>query len=278
MSAARTSQHQRQAPVLVLRSSLLCLLGVASLFAALWALAAPARGELTARGDLLARFAGGIAPDALPRQGDAPIAVSVRSAVRTFSGDVPPALQTITIALNSAGRLDTRGLPQCRQAEIETATSSQAMSICGAALLGSGSYSADLAFPEQAVFASRGRVLAFNAVVGGRPAILAHVFGSEPALTSRVILFHIHRGPGTFGTVLTGAMPAEANGYGSVTSIALRLFRKYVYRDAHRSYISAGCPAPAGFTSAVFPFAKVVMSFTGGRVLASTLTRTCKVR
>lgn len=278
MSAARTSRHQRRRPALVPRSSLLCQLGILGLLAALGFLAAPARGELTARGDLLARFTGGIAPDALPRQGDAPIAVSVQSAVRTFSGDVPPALQTITIALNSAGRLDTRGLPRCRQAEIETASSAQALSICRAALLGSGSYSADLAFPEQVVFASRGRVLAFNAVVGGRPAILAHVFGSEPALTSRVIVFRIHRGQGTFGTVLSGTMPEEANGYGSVTSIALRLFRNYVYRGERHSYISAGCPAPAGFTSAVFPFAKVAMSFAGGRLLASTLTRTCRVR
>ena len=44
----------------------------------------------------------------------------------------------------------------------------------------SGSYDADVAFPEQSTFPSHGRVLAFNAVVGGKRAILAHIYGAQP--------------------------------------------------------------------------------------------------
>lgn len=246
---------------------------------ALLAVAAPlAHAELTERGDLFVKFSGGIAPTALPRYSRAPISVRVAGTIKTLSGQRPPALRRISISINRGGHIDTHGLPVCRQSQIEPSSSEEALAVCGPALVGGGSYAANVAFPEQTTFPTRGRILAFNAVVDGQRAILAHVYGASPAPITRVVVFHIHEDPGTYGTVLTGELPASLNRYGYLERISLSLHREFTYRGRPRSYISAACDAPAGFPGAVFPFARASMTFADGRTLASTLTRSCKVR
>jgi hypothetical protein len=236
-----------------------------------------AQAELTERGDLFVRFSGGIAPTALPRTERAPIAVSVAGTVKTLSGERPPALRRIRIELNRGGRLDPQGLPACRHEQLVAASPQQALAVCKDALVGEGAYSAKTAFPEQETFPSEGHILAFNAIHEGRSAILAHVYGHNPVPISRIIVFRIHRRGGTFGTVLTGSLPDTVNHYGYVIGISLRLFRRFDFHGQQRSYLSAACAVPAGFPSAVFPFARASMSFADGRTLSSTLTRSCKV-
>lgn len=253
-------------------------LGVSVLALVCFLFAAAADAELVQRGNLFIRFDGGIAPTALPRHAEAPISVSIDGTVRTLSGDRPPALRFILIAINKGGRLDTKGLPTCRRSELEPATTQQALAACGDALVGEGHYSAALALPEQTTFPLHGRLLAFNAVIGGKRAILAHVYGGDPIPNSRVFVFHIRKGHGTFGTVLTAALPASLNRHGYLKTISLDLRREFVYRGRRHSYLSAACAAPAGFSSASFPFVRVGMTFADGRKLASTLIRTCRVQ
>jgi hypothetical protein len=237
-----------------------------------------AQAELTAHGDLFVKFSGGIAPGALPRHSRAPISVSVAGTVRTLSGERPPALRQITIAINRGGKLDAHGLSVCRRQDIEPSSTAEAKRICGPALVGAGSYDAAVAFPEQSSFPLHGRILAFNAVVGGKRAILAHVYGASPAPITRIIVFHIHESSGTYGTILSGSLPASLNHYGYLVRISLSLHRNFTYRGQRRSYLSAACDAPAGFPGATFPFAHASMTFADGRTLSSTLTRSCKVR
>lgn len=250
---------------------------VVLLFAFVFAGAA-ARAELTARGDLFVKFSGGIAPGALPRDTRAPISVRVAGTIRTLSGTRPPSVRKISIAINRGGRLDARGLPVCERSRIEPSSSREALARCGPALVGDGSYVGDVAFPEQSAFDSRGRILAFNAIVDGQRAILAHVYGSRPVPITRIIVFRIRERPGTYGTVLSGKLPATLIRYGYLKRIALVLHRNYSYRGQRRSYLSAACAAPAGFPGAVFPFARASMAFADGRILSSVLTRSCKVR
>ncbi len=237
-----------------------------------------AHAELIAHGNLFVKFSGGIAPDALPRSAPAPISVSVAGTVKTLSGQRPPALRQISIAINRGGHIDTQGLPRCRKAQIEPSSTSEARARCGSALVGEGSYRASVAFPEQSSFPSRGHILAFNAVVDGRRAILAQVYGSRPIPITRIIVFYIREKQGIYGTILTGSLPPSINRYGYVQQISLSLHRNFTYRGRPHSYLSAACEAPAGFPGASFPFARASMSFEDGRTLASTLTRSCKVR
>jgi hypothetical protein len=240
--------------------------------------AAGARAELVERGDLFIKFQGGIFPTALPRDAHAPITVSIDGTIRTLSGQHPPALRFISIAINRGGRIDTRGLPRCRRSQLEPATSEQALAACRPALVGEGHYEAQaLALPEQFEYL-RGRVLAFNGVIDGKAVILAHVYGINPTPNSRVFVFHIHHAEGTFGTILTATLPTALNRTGYLKQISLNLRRDFVYRGREHSYVSAACEAPAGFNGAVFPFARVGMTFADQRKLSSTLTRSCQVR
>jgi hypothetical protein len=254
-------------------------IGMVAIVTAVFVMAASlAQAELTERGDLFVRFNGGIEPNALPRAIRAPISVSISGAVKTLSGERPPALRRIEIAINRGGRLETRGLPVCRRHQIDPSTSSEALEACGRALVGRGSYAAQVAFPEQVDFPSQGRILAFNAIVGGQRAILAHIYGTEPVPITRIVVFRIRASRGTYGTILTGSLPASLNRYGYVKRISLSLHRTYIHRGRSRSYLSAACAAPAGFPGAVFPFAHASMTFEDGRTLSSTLTRSCRVR
>lgn len=237
-----------------------------------------AQAELIARGDLFVKFSGGITPSSLPREDRAPISVSIAGTVRTLSGERPPALRGISIAINQGGKLDARGLPLCRQNEIEPSSTREALARCGPALVGDGSYAADIAFPEQSAFPANGRILAFNAIVGGKRAILAHIYDPDPLPITRIIVFHIRERGGTYGTTLTGSLSAAQNRWGYLKKISLNLHREFVYRGQRRSYLSAACDAPSGFSGASFPFAQASMRFADGRTLSSTLTRSCKVR
>ena len=236
-----------------------------------------ARAELTASGDLFVKFSGGIEPNELPRHVRAPVGVRISGVVRTLSGERPPALRQLTIAINRGGRLDFHGLPVCRIAEVEPSSSEEALATCGGALVGGGRYDADIAYPEQSTFRSRGTILAFNSIVGGRRAILAHVYADKPAPITLIIVLYIHRRSGTFGTVLSGTVPKATVRWGYLKRINLSLHRNFVYRGRKRSYISASCNAPAGFSGASFPFARASMTFEDGRSLGSTISRTCKV-
>jgi hypothetical protein len=237
-----------------------------------------AHAELTSQGDLFVRFAAGIVPRALPRTHRAPIAVSLAGTIRTLSGDRPPALRAIRIELGRGGNLETHGLPRCRRGRLIGTDPAEALAACADALVGHGSYHAATAFPEQGTFPSAGRILAFNARVHGHPAILAHIYGTDPASISRVVVFHIHRSSGVFATVLRASLPPSLNRYGYLQNVALHLHRTYTYRGRTHSYLSAACATPPGILIASFTFARASMRFADGRTLSSTLTRTCRVR
>ena len=238
--------------------------------------AALAEAELSQSGDLFVRFDGGISPRALPRKELAPIAVRIEGTIKTPSGDRPPSLSRIRIALNRGGKLDTRGLPVCRRSQIESSSGSQALGVCGPALVGTGGIVAKTAFPGQTPYVLRGNLLLFNSVEQGHATILAHIYQSAPSPITNIVTFQIRRTGGTFGTVIVGTMPPALEDNGYLESIFLQLQRSYVFRGQKRAYLSASCPAPRGFSRAVFPFAKASMSFDDGRVLSSTLTRSCR--
>jgi len=130
---------------------------------------------------------------------------------------------------------------------------------------------------RQAPFPSDGKLYAFNGVVDGRPAILAHVYGETPVPTSFTLVFELRPGKGTFGTLLRASLPEVTGDSGYITGISLNLAKTVRRGGKVRSYLSASCPAPKGFTRAVFPFAKTTLDF-GNRKVDSTLTRDCKVR
>lgn len=241
-------------------------------------LAAGAGGEIVQRGSLRVAVDGGIAPKKLPRKGAAPVSVQVAGRISTTDGAGVPQLRRIEIGINRHGRIDRRGLPRCPISRIQPSTTGDALKLCRSALVGRGTFSANVILPEQSPFPSRGQVLAFNGAYKGRPAILAHVYGTRPVPTSRIVPFILRSRKGTFGTVLAASLPRVASEWGYVTGLSMKLHRTYRHRGKRRSFISAGCPAPSGFPGALFPLVRAKFAFEGAFKLQSVLTRSCGVR
>jgi len=243
------------------------------------AAASLAQAEPVQQGGLRVTVQGEIAPRTLPREGVAPVAVDVRGRIENRKSSAPPSLRRLEIAINRQGRLDYRGLPVCPLARIQPATSQNALAACRSSLVGQGSFSADVAIPQQSPFPSRGKLLAFNGREHGKPVIFAHVYGTEPVPTSLTLPMRISTiRRGTFGTLLSTSLPRVTSKIAFVTGISLRLERRFRYRSEAHSYLAASCPAPRGFSSAVFPLLRATFAFEGGRTLKSVLIRRCAVR
>jgi hypothetical protein len=238
-----------------------------------------ALGEVGQNGPVRVSVSGDLSPSKLPRKGTAPIAVSVGGKISsTDQSQGPPQLEEMSIAINRHGHLDTHGLPRCRMGEIDPSTNQEALAACRPSLIGEGSFSADVKLPEQSPFPSQGKVFAFNGRLNGHPAVLAHIYGTRPLPTSIVLPFVITGTKGTFGTLLTASLPQVTGDWGFVTGLSMTLEREFTYKGKRRSYLSAGCPALAGFRQASFPLARTNFVFEGGRAVTTTLTRRCRVR
>jgi DNA-binding beta-propeller fold protein YncE len=243
---------------------------------------APRRGGsesvVVRRGPVQVSFGGRLTPHSLPRHGTAPVGIVVDARITGTKGGAPPQLRRIAIAINRNGQLSAEGLPVCRESQIQPSTTSGARAACGEALVGEGHFAANVKLPEQSPFPSSGKVLAFNGRLHGRPAILAQIYGTQPAPTSYVLPFSIRSSHGTYGTVLEASLPQATGDWGYVTGLKMNLRRSFRYHGKRHSYLSAGCPAPAGFPSAVFPLARTRFAFAGDLNVTSILNRTCTAK
>jgi hypothetical protein len=246
-----------------------------SVFAIL-ALGSLARAEVVQKGTLRVTFDGALTPKSLPRSGDAPVRVSVSAKIGTNNGSEPPQLKTMSIAINAAGHFDPSLLPVCTLRDIQPSTTENALKACGESLVGQGTFSAKVLLGQNAAFPSAGKLYAFNGRFNGHPAILAHVFGTDPVPTSFTLPFELLKSKGTFGTVLRASLPAVTGKSGYITGLSLNLGRTVGSGPNRKSYLSAGCPAPKGFPGATFPFARASFDFAHAS-LTSTLNRNCKV-
>jgi len=236
-----------------------------------------ASAEVVQKGGLRVAFTGKLSPTRLPRSGSAPIHVSVGTQIDSAKAKNPPRLRTLTIAINRYGRLDPDLVPKCTLRDIQPSTTENALDACGDSLVGKGTFSANVALSRQAPFPSSGPLYAFNGVVNGKPAILAHVYGEKPVPTSFTLVFELKQAKGTFGNVLRASLPEVTGSSGYITGLSLNLGKTVRSHGKTRSYLSASCPAPKGFSGASFPFAKVSLDF-GSKKISETLARSCKVR
>lgn len=250
-----------------------------TLAAALTSFSTSANGEVFGGANVRASFNGWISPHALPRGSLIPVSLHMAGALSATEGQEPPQLQRLTIAINRNGRVSTAGLPTCRKNLIESSTTKQALAVCRPALVGSGTFTAHIGIPTEAPFPARGRMLAFNSVLHGKRVILAQIYGTEPVPTAQVLVLNFLRsGGGSFGTTLSVQLPTVTENWGYATGFQLTLHRSYNFHGRSRSFISASCPAPRGFGSALFTAAQGTYYLADGRAITRNLQGTCKVR
>jgi hypothetical protein len=236
-----------------------------------------ARGEVAQKGNVRLAFNVEFSPHALPRDRPAPVSASFSGKVSAVNGAVPPRVRRLSIAFNRRGTISARGLPVCRSGELQSVTTEAALARCHGALLGRGRFAAQVDFPTDG-FAVRGPALAFNGRRDGRLAILLHVYVSRPVQAALVLVMKVsHPTQGEFGTVLSTTVPKLAGGAGYLTGMSLTFNRRYRVGGRTHSFISASCPAPAGFSVAVFTLARGSFEFADGQHASVALPRTCRV-
>jgi hypothetical protein len=252
---------------------------VPALLTAALGLGSLAQAETVLKGPVRVSFFGKIAPHDLPRQGKAPITVSVGTKIAPLKdAKLAPQLRRLEIAINKNGVLDMTGLPICPLDVVQPSTTTDALRNCRGSLVGEGLFEAKVVLKGQSKFPSKGKLYAFNSRIHGRPAILGHVYGTQPAPTSFTLIFEVRKTRGTFGTVLAASLPEVTADSGYVTGLSLKLRKQFSFHGKRHSYVSAGCPAPKGVPLVSFPFARATLSFENGPKVVQTLTRDCRAR
>jgi hypothetical protein len=240
--------------------------------------AAPSLADVLQKSGVRVEVHARLQPTRLPRRGRAPVGVRISGRIAATGSTATPQLESLSIAINRGAVISSRGLPICRVKLIQPSTTREALRLCRRSLIGRGSFTADVELPEQSPFPRRGDVVAFNGRVGGRQAILAHIYGTKPLPASYVLPFLRSSRRGTFRSVFTASLPQVTGDWGFVTGLSLELGRPFEVDGHSRSYLSAGCPAPSGFDGAAFPLVRTTFAFEGNLELSDTLVGNCRVR
>ena len=229
-------------------------------------------------GNLVISVSASLSPKKLPREGRAPVAVSIAWKVATTDGTEPPPLRKLAIEINRNGILDPTGLPICPYAKIQPASTSRALKNCRASLVGRGTFAAIVGLEGQQHSLTSGRMVIFNSKRGGKPVLFGQIYSGYPFAHSFVIVFKVDkRRQGPYGTTLTAELPASLRAWGNLTEIKMRLSRKYGYQGKRRSFLSANCPTPKDVGTASFNLARTSFTFVSGRKVSSTLSDSCRV-
>jgi hypothetical protein len=238
-----------------------------------------AESQTQIRGSLEVAVSAKLSPKKLPREGRAPVAVSLAWHVATTDGTEPPTLKTLKIEINRNGILDPTGLPVCPYNKIQPASTSRALKNCHLSLVGRGSFAALVGLRGQESYITKGKMVVFNSEKGGKPVLFGQIYSAYPFSNSFVIVFKVSKHHhGGYGTTLTARLPGALRAWGNLTEVKMRLARKYHYRGHKRSFLSANCPTPRGVGIASFNLARTSFAFQGGTKVSSTLTDACTVR
>lgn len=215
-----------------------------------------AAAETVEIGNLSFTVDGRITPTKLPKKGEAPITLEVSGKIENKDGSHPPALKTLQLEFDQHGRLNTKGLPTCTVGKLLNTLTAQARRVCGKALIGSGSVSADIALPEQEPFGASGPLLIFNgAPKGGKQVMIFHVHAHVPAPTTFVTTAVISKTKGKYGTSALIQIPNIVSGQGSLTGFRASLSKTWTYKGKKQSLLLAGCPTGSLYARGEFTFA-----------------------
>ena len=247
-------------------------LAAAAIVAASLALAPGAAAELVGGGNLAVSFSGAITPTKLPRNAYVPLSVFLDASFKTTDGSRLPELRTVSVRFDRHGRIETKGLPTCTAGQLKDTLIARARQVCGAAQVGVGNVTAEIAFPEQAPFSATGPLLIFNAApLHGKPALLLYVNAAVPISTTYVTEATIAQRRS--GPILTAKVPRIDGGYGRLVSFDVTLRPK----TKRHSLLSASCPAPGGLAGASFTLARASYGFAGATTVKASLSSHCEV-
>jgi hypothetical protein len=254
-------------------------LGIAlALVAALACASGPAFAERAQYGNLIVSLRGGIVPIELPRRNPAPVTVHLAGGVQTSDSAPLPRVNSIKLEIAWRGELNTEGLPVCPKLRLLSTDSSQALEVCGPALVGNGRLAARIFIPSQKPFGIRAHLLAFNGKTeNGRRAVWVQGYSNNPPV-SFVLPFTVSRQEGSFKTVLTSVIGKAVGPWPRVSNFQIKISRDFIHNGERQSYLNATCPVPPGFTAGFLSLARATYKFDDGEELTTESVRSCRAR
>jgi hypothetical protein len=195
-------------------------------------------------GNMVLEINGDINPRVLPKHELAPIGVWGSGKLKTIDGSHPPALEEAVFDADKDVFVSVKGLPTCAVRQLEARATKNAEAVCGSAILGRGTATVEVAFPEQKPIVSTGPLVLFN---GGERRgvveVLAHAYVNVPAPTAVVATAEVSRvDKEGLGLHIEVEVPKIAGGAGSVVGARFSMRRVYTYKGKRRSVISGRCP------------------------------------
>ena len=251
---------------------LIRLLGVGcaiSLLAA--AVAVAEKPTVVKAGNLVLTLNGGVKPKALSKTVMEPITLNISGTIATADGTHPPALKEVIVDTDKNGTVDARGVPLCKQGQLEATTTATAEKACKAAIVGLGTTDVEVEFPEQSPIQIKSKLLALNgSVKGGTTTIFIHAYLTNPIATSIVTTVKISKQKnGRYGTRSIASVPKIAGGSGSVNAFSLTFAKKlFTYKGQKHGYLLAKC-ADGHFD------AEAEAVFVNGERLGGKIVRAC---
>ena len=248
------------------------LVGIASIGFA-FAMGKGPKPTVVRAGNLVLEINGDITPQALPRHELAPMGIWGSGKLSTVDGSHPPALEEAVFDADKDAFVSVRGLPVCHLSQLQARETKTAEGACGNAILGRGSASVEVAFPEQRPIESTGPLVLFNGGErNGVVTVFAHAYVNVPAPTAVVSTVEISRvDKGALGLHLVVQIPKIAGGAGSPVAARFSMRREYTYKGKRRSVITGRCPDGRMIGRGTF-------TYSDETKLAGAIVRPCTAR
>ncbi len=253
------------------------MIGLAAALVALVAVTGDASAVTVLAGNLKIEVDGATSPKALPKSTLAPISFHGSASISTADGSHIPPAESTQLLVDKHLAIDTTGLPTCSLKQIEATTPAAAMKACGDALIGRGTSSAEVKFPEQDAFSAQGPLLAFNGPSeGGYGGEAYHeqfyyVYADVPVPTALIAVAKVARASGPYGYRISVSIPRIASGAGSFSGAEFTIDRRWTYEGKRHSFLSAECAN--GHLDA-----KVEVNFAAGSSMVGNVIQACRAK
>lgn len=262
-AAKERYRHMRKYTTLILAVGALLALAVAGI-------ANADKPTVVRAGNLIFTIDGNVKPTALPKNKMAPITLNISGKIASADGSHVPALKEVIVDTDKNGTINPKGLKACKSGQLQAQDTKHAEAICKASIIGEGTTTAEVAFPEQRPILVPSKLLAFNGgTAGGTTTIYIHAFFTAPITGALVTTVKIKKqNKGRYGLRSVASVPVLAGGNGSIRDFKLKFFKTFTYKGKKQSYFLAQCKDGKFVANA-----KSV--FRDGSSIEGGVTRTC---
>jgi hypothetical protein len=181
----------------------------------------------------------GVKPKALSKTKFTPIAFTAAGSIKSRTGQQPPALKEVLLNTKNAS-VNTKGFPVCTSGQLQSRDTKAVEAACKSAIIGKGTTTVSVKFPEQPKIPAKSPLLVFNGGTSGNTTTFyIHAYLTQPIVTAIVTTVKIKKVGSGLKTVTT--VPKIAGGAGAPESFSLVIDKKYTYKGKKVSVLSAKC-------------------------------------